>query len=255
MRHKKRLEAVANFLADAAPELAEALRPDGAATPPYFVDFEVLRCIGEGGFGQVWMARNRFDEQLYSIKVLCADEDIELEAIKLFRKVKDLSHLVPILHVGEAEGSIYYVMPLADDVANDGRAGERYQPHSLDLHVNIHGKLDTDESLDLGFCMMSALAEIHRAGFVHRDLRPENILRFDGVWRLADPGLLTTINSDSPLAGSDERVRTLGNSTQADLFGLARTLEDVMDSQSANGVSESSVRIRQLLASLWRDGN
>src|SRR4051812_39062604 len=109
--------------------------------PPTISNYELLRCIGQGSYGDVWLARS-VTGTLRALKIVYRDrfEDSrpfqrEVEGIRRFDPIsrKD-DGLVDILHVGEneSEGYFYYVMELADDCSGQSDvAPEQYTPKSL----------------------------------------------------------------------------------------------------------------------------
>src|SRR5262245_38548301 len=110
------------------PESLSHTHREGRALPkPVVPDHELLRVIGQGAYGEVWLARNIFGEHR-AVKVVWRREfgqedrpfEREFEGIKRFEPISR-SHpsQLAILHVGKNEeaGYFYYVMELADDVA------------------------------------------------------------------------------------------------------------------------------------------
>ena len=121
------------------------------STPPFIPDHTLLRPIGRGAYGEVWLARNVMGV-LRAVKVVerrqfDSDRPYEREfaGIQRYEPVsRSADGLVHVLHVGrnEAEGYFYYVMELAEDLNAECRVqsaelGERrpkssdYQPHTL----------------------------------------------------------------------------------------------------------------------------
>src|SRR5213592_3956580 len=110
-------------------QLTPAGAPSLSATlplPPQIPDHELLKKIGGGSYGEVWLARNVLDE-FRAVKVVYRDKfehdrpyDREFEGIQKFEPISRLHESqVDILHVGrnEAAGYFYYVMELAEDAA------------------------------------------------------------------------------------------------------------------------------------------
>src|SRR5215475_9324916 len=96
-------------------------RPRFRSTPPPVPDCEVLRCIGVGSYGEVWLSRSILG-QYRAIKIVYREHfendrpfDREFRGIQKFEPISR-SHpsQVHILHVGRGEGFFYYVMELAD---------------------------------------------------------------------------------------------------------------------------------------------
>jgi serine/threonine protein kinase/Tfp pilus assembly protein PilF len=107
-------------------------------TPPPIPDHELLRCIGQGSYGEVWLARNVMGEYR-AVKMVhraafggeSRPFEREFEGIRKFEPIsRSHESQLPILHVGlnEAAGCFYYVMELADSAKDErgkGREGER----------------------------------------------------------------------------------------------------------------------------------
>ena len=104
------------------------------AAPPHIPEYELLRCIGSGSYGDVWLARNVLG-QLRAVKIIYRHRfsdprpfEREFEGIQRFEPISR-SHpsQLHILHVGKnnAAGCFYYVMELADDANALVAADER----------------------------------------------------------------------------------------------------------------------------------
>src|SRR4051812_37266933 len=104
-----------------------SMNPSAAGRPPPIPDHTLLRCIGEGSYGQVWLARNVMGT-LRAVKIVYRatfhDErpfDREFRGIQNFEPIsRSQESLVHVLHIGKAEDWFYYVMELADDVSGTG---------------------------------------------------------------------------------------------------------------------------------------
>jgi len=105
--------------------------------PPRVPDHELLRCIGRGSYGEVWLARTTLDTYR-AVKVVYRSDfedarpfEREYTGIRKFEPVSR-SHegLVDILQVGrnDQEGYFYYVMELADDVAPVFKSANQVEP-------------------------------------------------------------------------------------------------------------------------------
>ena len=113
-----------------------------ARTPPTIPDYVTIRCIGQGSYGDVWLARNVVGTH-FAAKIVYRDRfeqerpyEREFSGIKNFEPISR-SHpgLMAILHVGrnDAERFFYYVMELADDARKSGPALERTEGTPRDL--------------------------------------------------------------------------------------------------------------------------
>lgn len=251
-------DRVIDYLSRTAPKLASELDEiDLAVDLPEVPNYTAVKRIGCGGFGDVWLVQNTLDLQYYAMKTLKDGRESELAAIREFkRRIPDHPHLVPIGHVGEVEGTIYYLMPLADNALPDRgvRKIDDYEPMTLREFVNRHGEMSASEVKDIAVGLLGALGAMHSAGGVHRDVKPLNILLFDGVWRLSDPGLMSLCCDDSPIAGTKRYRRSDAqeNDISADIYALAVTLEQVYDGCD---VDPSARRLQAALLRAKSDGS
>ena len=156
-------------------------------------DYDLVCRIGSGAFGQVWLARNRHDHGYCAVKIIVSHADIELDGVRLYRAcASDHPFLVPIKHVGEVEGLYYYVMPLADDANGTSLPGtpELYVPMTLKRQmVERTSQPPLEEVIAITRDLLKAIAHLHAHGVRHCDVKLENVMRLEGVWRLGDIGL------------------------------------------------------------------
>jgi TolB-like protein len=204
---------------------------------PRIPDLELLRCIGHGAYGEVWLARNILGTYR-AIKIIdrkaFRDEEAferEFSGLQRFEPIsREHDGFVEILHVGRnrADGFFYYVMELADDDSNPesirGIDPGTYVPKTLSNELGRCGRLSVTQSVQLGLSLSEALAELHRHGLVHRDVKPSNIIFVKGHPKLADIGLVAQ-------AGEKRRLGTEGyippegpGKPQADLYSLGKVL-------------------------------
>jgi hypothetical protein len=110
----------------------------GAPRIPRIPDHELLRRIGKGAYGEVWLARNALGTYR-AVKIVRRDKfpderpyEREFRGIQKFEPISRLHESqVDILQVGrnDAEGYFYYVMELADDSGPEGSDGDSARPH------------------------------------------------------------------------------------------------------------------------------
>jgi len=168
------------------------------STPPALPGFAYVRPLGSGGFADVFLYEQDMPRRAVAVKVLPSDvRDPGL--LRMFNSEADvLAHLsahpsiVTVYQAGiSADGRAYIVMEYCP-----GSLAQRYRRE----------RIPVDEVLAIGVRMASALESAHRAGLVHRDVKPSNILITSfGVPVLADFGIsaaLTPAHGDEILAMS-----------------------------------------------------
>ena len=129
----------------------EGIRDDApVVTVP---DHELLRCIGRGSYGQVWLGRNVMGTYR-AVKLVeratfqnARPFEREFNGILKFEPLSR-SHpgLVDVLQIGRTEHCFYYVMELADDVVTGQQIDpEHYTPKTLRTELDAHGRLPREE--------------------------------------------------------------------------------------------------------------
>lgn len=193
-------ETIDPFLDIADPQQLKRSPPPGPpgevplpTTPPSQVpNHDLIRCLGAGGFGQVWLAKQRLTQHYRACKLIVSHKAVELDGLRrLKQRVPAHPNLFPIDDVGEAEGWMYCLMPLADNAASDQAMLEHsaYEPLTLTTYLKRHGRRPCAEAARLGLELAQAIKHLHAHGVTHGDIKPDNILRLSGQWTLADYGL------------------------------------------------------------------
>ena len=132
-------------------------------------EFQIVRLLGRGAMGVVYLARDLALHRVVALKVLRWDLVSSLEDTERFRReartTGQLSHpnIVPLHSFGESPNLMYMVMGYV--------RGE-----SLGARIRRLGKLDPEETRRVLADLALTLEFAHREGVVHRDLKPENIL-------------------------------------------------------------------------------
>ncbi|MBN2578739.1 MAG: serine/threonine protein kinase [Pirellulales bacterium] len=177
---------------------------DHGKTPPEIPDFELLRPIGRGGFGRVWLARNRTTGHLRAVKVIPLHRSGTADAAgreitsltRLEEKLRRHPNLLGIHHVGRTARDLFYVMDPADDLSGAPASTDPgYWPATLENRL-AQGPLPPDQCAEFGRQLLTGLSALHEAGMVHRDVKPANCIFVAGELKLADFGLVA---ENSPL--------------------------------------------------------
>ena len=206
---------------------------------PVIPDHEVLRKIGGGAYGEVWLARG-VTGALRAVKVVWREDfedergfEREFEGILKFEPIsRDHPALVNILHVGRSPDALfyYYVMQLGDDIRTGREINPiEYEPRTLraDHHQAAGVRWDTDECIDVGLRLAEALHHLHEGGLAHRDVKPSNVIFVNGKAKLADIGLVAA-RGQRTFVGTEGFVPPEGpGSAQADVYSLGKVLYEI----------------------------
>ena len=150
--------------------------------------YEILRPLGAGGMGDVYLARDTRLGRPVALKVLRPDT-ADPDWIAAFRHealtTSALNHpnIVTIYEVGEHEATRFIAAEYADGVTLRERMKQ--------------GPIQVCELMDIALQIAEGLAAAHEAGVVHRDIKPDNVLlRADGLVKILDFGIATTTDAD-----------------------------------------------------------
>lgn len=203
---------------------------------PRVPNHELVRVIGRGAYGEIWMARS-ITGALRAVKIVDQRTFVsessfqrEFEGMARFEPIsRSDAGFVDILHVGRDEGGhfFYYVMELADDVTGGHVEPEEYVPKTLRTELQRRSRLLVNECLEIAISLTRALGVLHCRGLVHRDIKPANVIFVGGVPKIADIGLVAA-SGQSSFVGTEGYVPPEGpGSVPADLFSLGKVLYEM----------------------------
>ena len=206
--------------------------------PPDVPDFDLIRPIGRGGFGEVYLATNRTTGHLRAVKVIPLSrrgttDPVGREITSLTRLEANLRrhhpNLLGIHHVGKTADHLFYVMDPADDVSGNPASSEpSYRPATLQRRLE-DGPLEPDECFRRAEELLTGLASLHAAGMVHRDVKPANCLFVGGVLKLADFGLLTEVRAEVSRVGTHKYMPPDGRmDTRADVYAAGLVIYEMI---------------------------
>jgi len=164
---------------------------------PHFPQLEVLECLGRGGMGVVYKARQKSLNRLVALKLLAPERVHDAKFAERFvreaQALAALNHpnIVTIYDFGQAGGFYYLLMEFVDGV-------------TLRHLLNIR-KFTPEEALAIVPPLCDALQFAHERDIVHRDIKPENLL-LDKIGRVkvADFGIAKMLGDHNSSSNTGE---------------------------------------------------
>lgn len=166
---------------------------------PHFPQLEILSCLGRGGMGVVYKARQISLDRLVALKLLAPEREKDPEFSERFaREAQALArmshpHIVTVHDFGQAGGFFYLLMEFVDGA-------------NLRQLLQSH-RFTPEQALGVVPPLCDALQYAHDRGIVHRDIKPENLLMDrEGKLKVADFGLAKMLD----VAGEERPMGTPG---------------------------------------------
>ena len=158
--------------------------------------YRVDRELGAGGMATVYLAHDLKHERDVAIKVLHPDLGAALGGERFLTEIRTTArlqhpHILPLLDSGDADGLLYYVMPLVTC-------------ETLRARLERERQLPIADAVRIAREVASALDYAHRQNVIHSDIKPENILLHDGSALVADFGIALAVQS----AGGQRMTQT-----------------------------------------------
>jgi serine/threonine protein kinase len=154
--------------------------------------YELIKMIGEGGMGQVWVARDLKLGRRVAIKLLVTEmPELTQRFLVEARATARCQHenIVIIYEVGEHAASPYMVL-------------EYLSGKPLTAQIKDGGRLPYSRAVEIMVSTLKALEEAHKQGIVHRDLKPDNIFVTDaGQIKVLDFGIAKVLEAQQAPAG------------------------------------------------------
>ncbi len=223
-------------------------------TPPpaaqrQFGDFELVRALGRGGMGAVWLARQRSLGRMVAVKLLDrAAAEGPAVRLRLQREAEltallDHPNIVPVYAVGEVDGVPFLAMKFLSGPGLDALP----RPQSPERVANI------------GAALARALDAAHLQGIVHRDVKPANVLLDGETPVLVDFGLARgqsdpTLTQEGKVAGTLRYMAPERLDAQApiadprvDVYGLGATLYELLVDRPVFAEESPTALVRSIL--------
>ena len=151
--------------------------------------YEIRSQLGTGGMGEVYLAQDTTLDRKVALKILppnlAEDTDRMSRFVREAKSASALNHpnIITIHEIGEIDG-LHFITT------------EYIEGETLKTRLKME-TLTLKSALEIALQVVSALEAAHRAGIVHRDIKPDNIMvRDDGIVKILDFGLLKLIASD-----------------------------------------------------------
>lgn len=167
---------------------------------------KLLAYCGGGAYGEVFYCEDLTHKKM-AVKIISKQKiglhwRRELKGITNYRKLTlDAPNLLRIYQVEEDEENFFYTMEAADSLSST-----EYKADTLAARLE-NGALPDKDIFPVVTGIFAGIKTIHAAGFAHRDIKPDNILFVNGVPKLADLGLLSSLSMTmSALAGTFEFI-------------------------------------------------
>jgi len=202
--------------------------------------YRLDRQLGQGGMATVYLAHDRKHGREVAIKILRADVAESLGRERFLREIQLAArlshpHILPLYDSGEADGVLYFVMPVM-------------KGQTLRERMAADAPLSIEEAVLITTQVADALDYAHRHDIVHRDIKPENILLHEGHAVVADFGIgkallaasadNTTVTQVGVLVGtpaylSPEQAAGDVLDGRSDLFSLGCVLYEMLTGEVA----------------------
>ena len=233
--------------------------PDREPPPPSIPDLDLVRRIGRGGFGEVWLGINRATGGLKAVKVVplarggrkVDPAGREVVSLAQFESQQIGRHpnLLDVQHVGRTDDVLFMLMDPADDVSGKPATNDAvYRPATLELRLE-QGPLAADECLRCARQLVAGLAHLHAAGMVHRDVKPSNCLFVNHELKLADFGLLSPAVPQLSRLGTVRYMPPDGRmDLRADVYAAGLVIYEMLTGLPAEAFPRLGERAREIAA-------
>src|SRR5258708_1926293 len=164
-------------IADASPLPGSPVAAEGLSSTTFFAPgtllgarYQILKILGQGGMGAVYQARDQELDRIIALKVIRPELASNPGILQRFKQELILSrhvthkNVVRIFDLGEAEGTKFITMEFVE--GEDLRSVLRH-----------HGKFSARKAVAVVQQICRALEAAHAEGVIHRDLKPQNIMR------------------------------------------------------------------------------
>ncbi|SDN15426.1 Stk1 family PASTA domain-containing Ser/Thr kinase [Lachnospira pectinoschiza] len=225
--------------------------------------YEILEQIGAGGMADVYKAKCHKLNRFVAIKVMKKEFSDDKTFVTKFRaeaqSAAGLTHsnVVSVYDVGDEDGIYYIVMELVEGI-------------TLKKYIEKRGRIPFKEAASIAIQVVNGMEAAHKAGVVHRDIKPQNIIiSKDGKVKVTDFGIAkvssnTTINSSQTMGSvhyiSPEQARGGYSDARTDIYSMGITIFEMLtgtvpfDADNSVTVAVKHIQDKIPLASTLAEG-
>ncbi|MBQ2472802.1 MAG: Stk1 family PASTA domain-containing Ser/Thr kinase [Lachnospira sp.] len=225
--------------------------------------YEILEQIGTGGMADVYKAKCHKLNRFVAIKVMKKEFSDDKTFVAKFRaeaqSAAGLTHsnVVGVYDVGDEDGIYYIVMELVEGI-------------TLKKYIEKRGRIPFKEAASIAIQVVNGMEAAHKAGVVHRDIKPQNIIiSKDGKVKVTDFGIAkvssnTTINSSQTMGSvhyiSPEQARGGYSDARTDIYSMGITIFEMLtgtvpfDADNSVTVAVKHIQDKIPLASTLAEG-
>ena len=218
--------------------------------------YRVIRLIGSGGFGAVWLCQSEALGDFRALKFIPAMDpgriEKEFDALCRYRTAAGQLRspsIMPIEHVNRRSDGLYYIMPLADGHGSSDPLDASWCPLTLAAAIERRRGEPTwftsEEIKGYITPILHALQLLSDAGLVHRDVKPDNILFLNGTPCLGDISLLGEDSHNITRRGTPGYSAPswfVESGGQPDMFGAATTLYSLLTGNPPDKMGRAAFR-------------
>src|SRR5438093_1332331 len=180
-----------------------------------FGHYKISKRIGSGGMGEVYLASDMIAGRKAALKLLPMRFTGDAERLKRFQQE---AHAVVALN----HPNILTVYEIGEDHSTHYIASELIEGETLRQRLT-RGRIEVGEAVDVAIQVASALAAAHKAGIVHRDINPGNImLRPDGYVKVLDFGIAKLAEQEVPVTIPTDEALLLVETNLGSILGTVR---------------------------------
>jgi serine/threonine protein kinase len=221
-----------------------------------FDGYRLLRPIGSGGFGEIWICETEALGDLRALKFVASAHserlDREFSALCLYRNAAGRLRspaLMPVEHANLRSDGLFYIMPLADGISGAAPSDPEWEPKTLAAvlarQTTEPGWFSSQQVEAWMGPILEGLQLLSDAGLVHRDVKPDNILFMNGTPCLSDISLLGEDAQQLTRRGTpgfSAPTWFVESGGHPDMYGAAMTLYSLLSGNAPDKMGRSTFR-------------